>query len=672
VPLTFSIQAIDAKARAGCLTTAHGVVQTPAFMPVGTRAAVTGLTAQELRELGAEMILGNTYHLALRPGPEAMRQLGGLHRFMGWDRGILTDSGGFQIFSLAPDRVVTEAGARFRSYVDGREHLLTPESSIAVQEALGSDVMMVLDVCPPSAAPSAEVEAAMQRTHRWALRSLQARRSDAQALFAIVQGGLSLAWRAQSAEFLAQHGFDGFAIGGVAVGDTRSQRSEVIAAAAERLPQQRPRYLMGVGTPPEMLLAIAQGVDLFDCVLPTSLAFQGTAFTSTGRVRLARLEHRLAEVPLDADCTCPTCRSHPRSYLHHLMKSRESLLPRLLAVHNLHHYLELMRRARAAIHAGGYATFLRTTLAAIDRHEHDASARVPGRRAEAPASSEPASPASPASPAPRFEIVTTTSGAPAMLARDVGEVMHPGLGATAEAEQLYVAQARLADRLAEGGAPLVLFDVGLGAAANALAAVRCARAAPAGSRRLLVYSFERDLGALALAASVDGAARLRWSAADRTAALTLLERGEYEESQFRWQLIAGDALASLARVPQLADLVFWDPWSPRSNAELWTTRAFTMLRQHCAPGALLFTYSRATAVRSALLLAGFHVGAGAVVGTKETTAAALAPARPAQPLDRRWLARLQRSSAALPSDVAAADMPVALAQIAAHAQFVED
>ncbi|MFO1031204.1 MAG: tRNA guanosine(34) transglycosylase Tgt [Planctomycetota bacterium] len=666
MPLPFSIQATDGSARAGCLTTTHGVVQTPAFMPVGTRAAVTGLTAPELRELGAEMILGNTYHLALRPGPEAMRQLGGLHRFMGWERGILTDSGGFQIFSLAQDRVVNEDGARFRSYVDGREHLLTPESSIAMQEALGSDVMMVLDVCPPSSAKPAEVEAAMQRTHRWALRSLAARRAEAQALFAIVQGGLSLAWRAQSAEFLAQHAFDGFAIGGVAVGDTRSQRSEVIAAAAERLPQQRPRYLMGVGTPPEMLLAIAQGVDMFDCVLPTSLAFQGTAFTSTGRVRLARMEHRLADVPLDAACTCATCRSHPRSYLHHLMKCRESLVPRLLAVHNLHHYLELMRRARAAIQAGHYTTFLRTTLQAIDRHEHDASARAPGRRHEHEARGEPQPPAV---LAPRFEIVTTTSGAPAVLDRDVGEVMHPGLGATAEAEQLYVTQARLAARLFEGGAPLVLFDVGLGAAANALAALRCARAAPAGSRRLLVYSFERDLGALAVAASVDGTARLQWSAADRAAAIALLEHGEHEEPGFRWQLLAGDALEALARAPQPADVVFWDPWSPRRNAELWTARAFATLRAHCSPGASLFTYSRATAVRSALLLAGFHVGSGAIVGTKETTAAALAPTVPAQPLDRRWLARLQRSSAAWPSDVAAAEVPAALRQIAAHPQF---
>lgn len=664
MPLAFSLHATDQRARVGRITTAHGVIDTPAFMPVGTRASVTGLTPQDLRELGAQMILANTYHLALRPGAEVMRQLGGLHRFMGWERGILTDSGGFQIFSLAQDRVVSEAGARFRSYVDCREHLLTPESAIAVQEALGSDVMMVLDVCPPSTAPAAEIEAAMQRTHRWALRSLAARTSREQALFAIVQGGLSLAWRAQSADFLAQHDFDGFAIGGVAVGDTRAQRDEVIAAAAERLPVDRPRYLMGVGTPPDMLLAIAQGVDMFDCVLPTSLAFQGTAFTSTGRVRLARLEHRLADVPLDADCVCSTCRNHPRSYLHHLLKSKESLLPRLLAVHNLCHYSELMRRARAAIAAGRYAAFLGTTLAAIDRHEHDVRARVPGRRAEqTSASSEPAA------PLPRFAIVATTSGAPAVLDREAGEVMHPGLGAAAEAEHLYVAQSRLGARLAQGGAPLVLFDVGLGAAANALAALRCARAAPAGARRLALFSFERDLGALAHAAAQDGAARLQWSAADRAAALALLEHGAYDEPQVSWRLLQGDVLDTLARAPQCADLVFWDPWSPRTNPELWTTRAFAALRDHCAPGAELFTYSRATAVRSALLLAGFHVGVGAVVGNKETTAAALPPALPVQPLDLRWLTRLQRSSAALPSDVAAAEVPAAFRQIAAHPQF---
>ncbi len=659
---SFEVSSTDptTRARCGAFTTRHGRVATPAFMPVGTRATVTGLTSQDLRDLGAEVTHGKTDPLALRPGADAMRQFGGLHRFMGWERNILTDSGGFQIFSLAQDRVVTEEGARFASYVDCRAHLLTPESSIAVQEALGSDVMMVLDVCPPSTAPLAEVEAAMHRTHRWALRSLAARHVPEQALFAIVQGGLSLTLRAQSVDFLAQHPFDGFAIGGVAVGDTRSQRDEVIAAAAERLPPQRPRYLMGVGTPPDILLAIAQGVDMFDCVLPTSLAFQGTAFTSTGRVRLGRMQHRLADAPLDAACQCVTCRNHSRGYLHHLVKSKESLLPRLLAVHNLHYYLELMRSIRAAISAGRYAQFMRETLAAIDRHEHAASARTKGRR-----SVEKSACVDDVASAPRFAVVATTSGAPAVLDRDFGEVMHPGLGATAEAEQLYVAQAQLAARMAAGGGPLVLFDVGLGAAANALAALRSARLAPAGARQLQIVSFERDLSALQFAASPEGAAYLHWNAHETAAARALLDCGEHAEPGATWRLVLDDALAALGREVARAELVFWDPYSPRANPALWTLHAFATLRTRCAAGARLFTYSRGTAVRSALLLAGFHVGAGAVVGSKETTAAALPPASPAQPLDRRWLARLSRSSAPLPSD--APDS--ALAQLAAHAQF---
>ncbi|HEX9290546.1 MAG TPA: tRNA guanosine(34) transglycosylase Tgt, partial [Anaeromyxobacteraceae bacterium] len=500
MPFSFHLGARDhgTSARRGAFVTAHGRVETPAFMPVGTRATVTGLTPEDLHRVGAEIVLGNTYHLLLRPGPEAMRHFGGLHRFMAWDRPILTDSGGFQIFSLSSDRTLTEAGARFKSYIDCRYHDLSPERSIEVQTALGSDVMMALDVCLPSTAEPAELRAAMDRTHRWALRSLAARTSPEQALFAIVQGGLSPALRAESAAFLTQHAFDGFAIGGLAVGDTRAERGDVMAATAERLPPDRPRYLMGVGTPPDILEAVGHGIDMFDCVIPTTLAWQGTAFTSTGRVRLTRGDHRLSDEPLDAACRCPTCERHPRGYLHHLVKCKEPLGPRLLSIHNLHHYLELMRAIRAAIEAGRYAAFARERLAEIDRHEHDASRRTPGRRAEAT----------------RFEIVTTSSGAPAVLDRAAGEVMHPVIGATAEAERLYVAQSRLAERLVEGRGALVLFDVGLGAGSNALAALRAARAAPEGARGLDVVSFDRGTGALALAATDAGAARLGLDEAD--------------------------------------------------------------------------------------------------------------------------------------------------------------
>jgi queuine tRNA-ribosyltransferase len=664
MPFAFQpgVRDTETNARRGAFTTPHGRVETPAFMPVGTRGTVTGLTPEDLRALGAEIILGNTYHLLLRPGPEAMRAFGGLHRFMGWDGPILTDSGGFQIFSLPSDRTITEAGARFQSYVDCRYHLLTPETSVAMQEAIGSDVMMVLDVCVPSTAGEAEIRAAMERTHRWALRSLAARRNGEQALFAIVQGGLSPTLRSESAAFLSQHPFDGFAIGGLAVGDTRSERFDVVGTAAGLLPPGKPRYLMGVGTPPDLLEAIAHGVDMFDCIIPTTLAWQGTAFTGTGRVRLTRAEHRLSDLALDPACHCPTCHRHPRGYLHHLMKCREPLGPRLLSVHNLHHYLALMRAARAAIDAGRYGPFLRETMGAIDRHEHDRSGRSPGRRATPP-------PATPGPPTPglRFEIVATSSGAPSMRDAEAGEVMHPVIGAAVESERLYVAQSRLAARLLEpGGGPLVLFDVGLGAAGNALAALRAARAAPPGRRPLALVSFERELGALALASSEAGAARLEWSPADAAAARALLREGRHEEPGITWRLELGDALDRLDAEALRADLVYWDPFSPKVNGGLWTAGAFARLAARCSPGAMLFTYSTATATRAALLLAGFAVGHGDASGPKEeTTAAALPPALPARPLDARWLARLARSSAPFPSDA-----PLdALARIAARPQF---
>ncbi len=370
--LPFALTATDgtSRARLGTLTTAHGSVQTPAFMPVGTRATVTGLDPRELGELGARMLLANTYHLLLRPGPEVFRRVGGIQRFMGWPGPVLTDSGGYQIFSLAADRTLSEEGARFRSYVDQRVHLLSPERSIEVQSAIGSDVMMVLDECIDSTADEALVRAAMDRTHRWALRSLGARTDTSQALFAIVQGGVSPTLRRESAQFLTQHGFDGFAIGGLAVGDTRTEREHITAYAAELLPSDRPRYLMGVGTPPDLLQAMLAGIDLFDCVLPTHLAWQGTAFTGTGRVKITRAWCADADVPLDATCACSTCQRFSRAYLNHLFRCSEPLGPRLVSIHNLHHYLELMREAREAIGQGTYTAYAKAKLEAIDRHEH--------------------------------------------------------------------------------------------------------------------------------------------------------------------------------------------------------------------------------------------------------------------------------------------------------------
>ena len=376
MPFAFSVTARDpgSRARRATLLTARGAVETPAFMPVGTRATVTGLAPHELTELGASILLANTYHLLLRPGPELFRRVGGIHAFMRWPGPVLTDSGGYQIFSLPAERTVTEEGARFSSYVDGRIHMLSPEGSIEMQAAIGSDIMMVLDECIDATVDEAAVRAAMQRTHRWAVRSLAARANPEQALFAIVQGGLVRDLRRESAAFLADRPFDGFAIGGLAVGDTRPQREDMTAFAAELLPADRPRYLMGVGTPPDLLYAIGCGVDMFDCVIPTRMAWQGTAFTSTGRVRVTRGVNHHTDEPLDAACACSTCRGFSRAYLHHLMKCGEPLGPRLLSVHNLHYYLDLMRQARAAIEAGVYASFARQRLDEMDRHEHAARA----------------------------------------------------------------------------------------------------------------------------------------------------------------------------------------------------------------------------------------------------------------------------------------------------------
>lgn len=358
------------------MMTPHGRIETPVFMDVGTWATVSDCAPRDLAEVGTQVVLGNTYHLMLRPGAETFRRLGGIHAFMGWQGPVLTDSGGYQIFSLPHERVITERGARFKAYTDERMHMLSPERSIEVQTAIGSDIMMVLDECVDSTSDAAVTRAAMERTHRWALRSLAARTNPAQALFAIVQGGVVPELRKESAAFLQTHPFDGFAIGGLAVGDTRAQREDMTALSAELLPASRPRYLMGVGTPPDLLMAMLAGVDMFDCIIPTQLGGQGTAFTSTGRVRLKRLAHALVEAPLDAACSCSTCKTFSRAYLHHLFKCGAPLGPRLVSMHNLHYYHQLMAESREAIERGTFAAFAKKRLSEIDRHEHGTAGRL--------------------------------------------------------------------------------------------------------------------------------------------------------------------------------------------------------------------------------------------------------------------------------------------------------
>lgn len=355
-----SVDATDpgTSARATTFNTAHGPVRTPVFMPVGTRGTVKGVTTPQLHEIGAQVVLANTYHLFLRPGADIVRDAGGLHRFMNWDRAILTDSGGFQIFSLRDTLKLTDEGVRFQSIVDGAYHHWTPEDNMRIQQDLGADIAMVLDVCPPYPAEHSQVAEAVRRSAAWADRCKHTHDREDQALFGIVQGGVYPDLRAQSVERTVEIGFPGYGIGGYSVGEPHEIMLESLAPVCDALPQDRPRYLMGVGNPTTLLEAVALGVDMFDCVLPTRTARMGTAFSSTGRMNLKNAQYARDHGPLDPACSCPTCSNYSRAYLRHLVIMKEMLVSTLISVHNLHFLLDLMAGAREAILVGEYASFL--------------------------------------------------------------------------------------------------------------------------------------------------------------------------------------------------------------------------------------------------------------------------------------------------------------------------
>jgi queuine tRNA-ribosyltransferase len=358
--MTFSWRptATDGAARAGVLHTAHGAVETPVFMPVGTAGTVKAMTADAVRATGAAIVLGNTYHLMLRPGAELVARLGGLHRFMDWPGPILTDSGGFQVMSLGKLRTLNADGVTFRSHLDGAKLRLTPESAVEIQHLLDSTISMVLDECTPFPATHAEAAASMELSMRWAARGRAAFRArDGYGLFGIVQGGVFPDLRARSAASLTATGFDGYAIGGLAVGEGQASMFEVLEATVPLLPAEKPRYLMGVGTPDDLLGAVARGVDMFDCVMPTRAGRTGRAYTSRGVLNMRNARHAEDPGPIDPACGCPACSRHSRAYLHHLFRASEMLGPMLLTWHNLTYYQALMRGMRAAISGGQLAQF---------------------------------------------------------------------------------------------------------------------------------------------------------------------------------------------------------------------------------------------------------------------------------------------------------------------------
>jgi queuine tRNA-ribosyltransferase len=356
--LTFEVNATDGLARTGRLTTAHGSLETPAFMPVGTAATVKAMTPDAVAGTGAQCILANTYHLMLRPGPERIQRLGGLHKFMNWPGPILTDSGGYQVWSLADLRKMDEDGVEFKSHLDGSVHRLTPERAIEIQTLLGADITMVLDECTTLDADKDEVARSMQLSMRWAERCKAAfQERDGHGLFGIVQGGLHDDLRTGSAESLINIGFDGYAIGGLSVGEGQDAMFRVLDGLAPRLPEDRPRYLMGVGKPADLVGGVLRGIDMFDCVLPTRSGRTSQAFTRRGQLNLRNARHKDDDAPLDADCGCPACTNYSRAYLHHLVMAKEILGAMLLTWHNLHYYQDLMEGMRQAITDGTLNAF---------------------------------------------------------------------------------------------------------------------------------------------------------------------------------------------------------------------------------------------------------------------------------------------------------------------------
>ena len=355
---SFSLNATDGRARTGEISTARGVIRTPAFMPVGTAATVKAMMPESVAATGADVLLGNTYHLMLRPGSDRVARLGGLHRFMNWSGPILTDSGGFQVMSLSELRKLTEEGVRFKSHIDGSMHMLSPERSMEIQAELGSDIVMCFDECPALPAGRDRLGESMELSMRWARRSKEAfGERPGHALFGIQQGGLEEDLRAQSAEALREIGFDGYAVGGLAVGEGQDAMFDCLDYAPEQLPVDKPRYLMGVGKPDDIVGAVARGIDMMDCVLPSRSGRTGQAWTRRGQVNIKNARHADDPRPLDEDCSCPACRNYSRAYLHHVFRSNEIIASMLLTWHNLHYYQELMAGMRAAIAEGRFAAF---------------------------------------------------------------------------------------------------------------------------------------------------------------------------------------------------------------------------------------------------------------------------------------------------------------------------
>ncbi|MCX6118451.1 MAG: tRNA guanosine(34) transglycosylase Tgt [Proteobacteria bacterium] len=665
--------ATGSAARATTFKTLHNEVLTPTFMPVGTHAAVRGQRREDLLEAGAQVLLANTYHLLLRPGVEIFQKFKGIHGFMNWPRSVLTDSGGFQIFCLPNSRVMKEEGAFFKSYVDNSTICLSPEKSIETQKFIGSDIMMVLDQCVPSTVDRSIAKDAMELTHRWALRSLAARGDSPQSLFGIVQGACYTDLRIESAKVITDMPFDGYAIGGLAVGESMNERQDCTSIVTEHLPVDRPRYLMGVGTTLDLLEAVHRGVDMFDCILPTSMAQQGKAFTSLGRRDLRRGIYKDMDEPLDPTCHCYTCKTYSLAYLYHINRVHESQAWQLIGIHNVHFYMNLMRTMRNHILEDTWLPFYNEQKHILDARDSYGPKSTRFAKVEREKNRLSLG---------RYEIVTSSETS---RIKDTisGEVMHSVCDPQVESQELYVKQSNLVDLISgrmniedSSGSSLseiVLWDVGLGSASNAMAAVRAVEELPVEnrSRKLVMVSFENDLDSLKLTLKFPS----RFPHVRHPAPHALIKNGKWSSScgSIEWILIEGDFLQHFAKAPK-PNIVFYDPFSYKTDSLLWGHSTFTEITKHIdLSPAVLLTYTYSTAARAAMLASGLYVGKGIGTGPKaETTIAytqsAVKQLRPTHLVDRDWLEKWRRSDAKIPQYSSESDSKI-MELIESHPQF---
>ena len=633
-------------------------------MPVATFASLRTQTLDTPREIGFPVLLANTYHLLLRPGTEVFKKIGGIHRFMNWNRSLLTDSGGYQIFSLSNSFTVSDEGARFKSYVDGKDYLLSPESSIETQKIIASDIMMALDQCISSKADEKQCRKSVDLTARWALRSLDARGDSLQSMFGIIQGACFPKLRKISAQQITSLPFDGFAIGGLAVGESAEERKDITELTAQLMPINRPRYLMGVGTPIDLLEAVHRGIDMFDCIIPLAMGPQGIAYTSAGKIELRRGVYKFDDAPLDDTCDCPACAMYTRAYLHHLKKTNEFFGAYLVGRHNLKFYFNLMNDMRRHIIKGDFRSFYNRKKEELIRCDEENPKVVPLKKHRKNTRKLGA-----------YEVVQQRAGFYSIHDNASGETMHSVIDPMIESKLLYVDQSDLRSHLSiKNSEPLVIWDVGLGAASNAMAAVReieSLNKENGAKRAVHLVSFENDLDSIRLALKNPSL----FPHVKHSAPSSIVRNGFWENSasNIQWRLFTGDFIENFEKAPA-PDIIYYDMYSLNFNDRLWSMQLFKKIFDLCdKKHARLITYTVSTRIRAALLAAGFSVCYVIGSGPKAETTIAFTSFDDAQthpkPIGKEWLARWKRSTAKTDNTLSEKEKEYIHRKVINHKQF---